>query len=607
MGKTSNINRRNFLKILGGSALSAVAFTNCSPSQKQNILTSKKENGSMTYRTNPSNGDVVSLLGYGCMRWPNTKDNDTGEEIIDQEAVNKLVDYAIEHGVNYFDTSPAYCKGFSERATGIALKRHDRNKFFIATKLSNFSPDTWNYDASIGMYQNSFKELQVDCIDYLLLHGIGMGGVPNFNARYVDNGVLDFLLEERKIGRIRNLGFSFHGDIEVFDYLLENNDKYNWDFVQIQLNYVDWQNAKEVNARNTSAEYLYNELKKRNIPAVIMEPLLGGRLAKLNDSLTKKLKEQRPDDSIASWAFRFAGTPDGILTVLSGMTYMEHLQDNVQTYSPLEPCTESENKLLAEVADLMLHHPTIPCTGCQYCMPCPYGLDIPSIFDHYNKCIDQGNMPIGNHNEEYKRARKAYLVGYDRKVPRLRQADHCIGCNQCKPHCPQTIDIPKQMHRIDNFVEELRRNDADLGSAIIGAQLLRQLDEGRFSCIVENNGDIHTFKQKGVRDLYDLVSNSNSILKQARVADKIVGKGAAALIIRGGATSVYTHSISKSALEMLKNNNIHVSYDNVIEYIINNAGTDMCPLEKRVLDCKTADECWPIIQQFINDLNAGLI
>ena len=179
------------------------------------------------------------------------------------------------------------------------------------------------------MYRRSFQDLQVDYIDYYLLHGIGMGGMEALRSRYLDNGMLDFLLKEREAGRIRNLGFSYHGDIEVFDYLLSRQDELKWDFVQIQLNYLDWKHAKEVNPRNTDAEYLYGELSKRGIPAVIMEPLLGGRLSNVHDHIVARLKQRRPDDSVASWAFRYAGTPEHVLTVLSGMTYMEHLQDNI--------------------------------------------------------------------------------------------------------------------------------------------------------------------------------------------------------------------------------------------------------------------------------------
>lgn len=259
---------------------------------------------------NTNTGDKVSILGFGCMRLPTVSggsardDNDR----IDQDMVNKQVDYAIEHGVNYFDTSPAYCKGLSEHAMGIALSRHPRDSYFIATKLSNFSPDTWKRERAIAMYHNSMKELQVDYIDYLLLHGIGMGGMDALNGRYIDNGVLDYLVKEKEAGRIRNLGFSYHGDVAVFDHLLKMQDegKIHWDFAQIQLNYIDWKHAKEVNPRNTDAEYLYNELEKRGIPVVIMEPLLGGRLAQVNNHLVGKYKSLRPDDSVASWAFRFA-------------------------------------------------------------------------------------------------------------------------------------------------------------------------------------------------------------------------------------------------------------------------------------------------------------
>ncbi len=368
-----------------------------------------------------------------------------------------MVVYALADGVNYFDTSPAYCRGFSERATGIALKRHPRDRYFIATKLSNFSPSTWSREESMKMYRRSFAELQTDYIDYMLLHGVGMGGMEALRGRYLDNGMLDFLLEERRAGRIRNLGFSYHGDIEVFDWLLAHHDTYRWDFVQIQLNYVDWRHAKEVNKRNTDAEYLYGELQKRGIPAVIMEPLLGGRLSNVHDHIAAKLKEYEPSASVASWAFRFAGTWPGVLTVLSGMTYMEHLQDNVRTYSPLVPLTEQDKEFLEQTAQQLLRYPTIPCNDCKYCMPCPYGLDIPAILLHFNKCINEGNMPSSSQDENYRRARRIFLVGYDRSVPRLRQADHCIGCRRCVAHCPQNIDIPRQMRRIDNFVEDLKQ------------------------------------------------------------------------------------------------------------------------------------------------------
>lgn len=457
------MNRRKFMKLLGaGAAVTSAALYGCQSRQdassaSQGVVPTDK----MTYRTNPSTGDKVSLLGFGMMRLPSVGGRSAreGNEGIDQEMVNQMVDYALAHGVNYFDTSPAYCQGQSERATGIALSRHPRDSYYIATKLSNFAPSTWTREASIAMYHNSLKELQTDYIDYMLLHGIGMGsdGMEEFEARYIRNGVLDFLLEERKAGRIRNLGFSYHGDIRVFDHLLAKHEIYRWDFVQIQLNYLDWKYAKQINERNTNAEDLYGELSKRHIPAIIMEPLLGGRLSNVPDNIVAMLKQREPGASVASWAFRFAGSFTGVLTVLSGMTRMEHLQDNLRTYSPLKVLKKEDFAFLQQVADLMMQFDTIPCNDCKYCMPCPYGIDIPAILLHYNKCLNEGNIPAGTQDENYRLARRIYLVSYDRSVPKVRQADHCIGCGQCNPHCPQGIDIPAELHRIDGFVERLKQ------------------------------------------------------------------------------------------------------------------------------------------------------
>ncbi len=466
---SKNIDRRDFLKVLGGGALATAAVaTSCVTKSKEENSTQEPPKGKMTYRTNPNTKDKVSILGYGMMRLPvvggeSARENKDAD--IDQEMVNRQIDYALEHGVNYIDTSPAYCRGLSERATGIALHRHPRDSYFIATKLSNFAPDTWSREVSKEMFENSLKELQVDYVDYLLLHGIGMGenGMQDFYSRYIDNGILDWLVEQREKGRIRNLGFSYHGDIKVFDLALQWHDegKYHWDFAQIELNYLDWHYADEINPRNTDAVYLYGELVKRGIPAVIMEPLLGGRLAKVTDQIMAKMKEREPEKSVASWAFRFAGSQENVLTVLSGMTYMENLRENLCTYSPLVPLTKEENDFLMKIATEFYNLHTIPCNECNYCMPCPYGINIPAVFSHYNKCIADGDMPNkAVQDPDYRRARHAYLVGYDRRVPKLRQANHCIGCGQCVSHCPQRIRIPEEMQKIDQFTEQLKQNKA---------------------------------------------------------------------------------------------------------------------------------------------------
>lgn len=449
-----DMDRRDFLKTAGSAGLimsGLGTFAGCRENSSSHGSESEAT-GEMTYRTNKSNGDKVSILGYGCMRWPMTKD-ENGKDIVDQEATNRLVDYAISHGVNYFDSAPVYLQGQSEAATGEALSRYPRESYFIATKLSNPGGMKPTKEIGIEMYRNSLKSFRTDYIDYYLLHNIS--DINSFNRRFKDNGLIDFLLEERKAGHIRNLGFSFHGNKEGFDELLALHDTYHWDFVQIQLNYLDWRHA---GGRNTNAEYLQQELDKKGIPSIIMEPLLGGRLSKVPQHIADRLKERNPKGSVASWAFRFAGTHPGVLCVLSGMTYMEHLQDNVSTYSPLVPLTQEEMAFLEETAVLMKSYPTIPCNDCKYCMPCPYGIDIPAILLHYNKCVNEGEIAKDSKDTGYAKARRAYLVSYDRAIPKLRQAARCIGCNQCSEHCPQKIDIPKEIHRIDAYIENLRQN-----------------------------------------------------------------------------------------------------------------------------------------------------
>ena len=436
--KDKNISRRTFLKLFGaGTVATATALAGCKEANKaeQQAADEYKNQveppiGKMTYRENPKTKEKVSLLGYGMMRLPTKVDN---SDEFDQEMINKQVDYAIEHGLNYFDTSPVYCQGKSEHCTGIALSRHKRSEYFVATKLSNFNRDYWQREKAIEMYHNSMKELQVDYIDYYLLHSVG-GNYDEFIGRYVENGMMDYLLKEREAGRIRNLGFSFHGLQSVFDQVLATHEQYHWDFVQIELNYLDWDHANEINSRNVDASYLYAELQKRGIPAVIMEPLLGGRLANLPQYLVTELKS--------------------------------HAQDNLLSYCPLVPLTDKEQRYLdTEIAQKIVGLENIPCNDCKYCMPCPYGIDIPAIFIHYNKCKNEGSLPVGVGDPEYRKHRRQYLIGLDRIVPPERQPDHCIGCHQCEPHCPQSIRITRELHKISELIENLKRNPDGISEA----------------------------------------------------------------------------------------------------------------------------------------------
>ena len=443
--------RREFLKYMGAGA-AALALDSCTPKAAKNpgkAATSNKDLHGKMLQNYPG----IGVLGYGCMRWPQ-KRNEQGRNVIDQEEVNRLVDFALEHGVNYFDTSPVYLGGDSERATAEALNRHPRESWLIATKMSVFNATS--YDDCVAMYHKSLDIFKTDHLDYYLLHGIGT--LNDFNTRFKNTGVMEFLLKEREAGHIRNLGFSFHGNQEGFDQIIALHDQYHWDFVQIQMNYVDWEHP---NGRNTRADYLYAELDKREIPIVIMEPLRGGALSDVPAQIADKLKEREPERSIASWAFRYVGSFPRVLTALSGMTYMEHLVDNLETYMDFQPLDDEEKKMLLDIATMMEDYPLVKCTACNYCMPCPYGINIPGIFKFYNDNITAGTYVKSKEQEHYARARRKYLLAYNEAIPTVRQADHCIACRRCEQDCPQNIRIPDELRRIDRYIESLKRETID--------------------------------------------------------------------------------------------------------------------------------------------------
>ena len=443
--KRKDMSRREFLRRVGLGAGSAMAMMAMEPFKAFAQDNVPVKDNRMTYRIQHRTGKQISLLGFGMMRLPN-----------EQEEVNRLVDYAIEHGVNYFDTAPVYKGGRSEILTGEALSRYPREKYFIATKMSNQNQRLWNFDEARKMYETSFKKLKTDYIDYYLLHSIGGGnGVENLRNRFFDNGLLDFLLKEREAGRIRHLGFSYHGDVGAFDYLLDHNDEYHWDFVQIQMNFLDWRHAGSGRKHDADAEYLYNKCEKLGIQCVIMEPLRGGALGNVSEELKNELQKQRPGDSAAKWAFRWVGSFPNVLTALSGMNRMDHLVENVATFSPIEICTEAENQLLAHIADTIAGFPTIPCTTCEYCMPCPYGVNIPGNFAYYNETVNQHILPLPDKQAaDYMEKKQQFIDGYQKALPDMKTwARSCEDCEACLPKCPQQIRIPNQLARI---VETLR-------------------------------------------------------------------------------------------------------------------------------------------------------
>ncbi|MBP5538624.1 MAG: aldo/keto reductase [Bacteroidales bacterium] len=445
------MDRRDFIKtsLAAGGAL---ALSSCT------LEGNGLQTGKMEMRIHPETGEAVSLLGMSCMPRPLVSMPDAQRNEIDQEAVNQLVDYALEHGVNFFETAPVNGREGKEEATAAALLRHPREKYLIATKLPGPNGNK-SLEEGQEMVENTLSVFQTDHIDYLSLDFVC--NADDLTVRFLDNGLLDWLLEQRRNGRIRHLGFSFHGPKEGFDELLALHGQYHWDFVGIQMNYLDWKHAaltSERPYRMANAEYLYGELEARNIPVVAMEPLLGDRLAQLPQGPVMRLKSREPERSTAFWAFRFCGSFPHVLTIVSGMTYMEELQDNIKSVSNFKPLSESELAFLEETASLILNFPTIPCTACQYCMPCPYGLDIPGIFAHHNECINEDHIPQDAMSPAYRKARRTYLISYERQIPGRRQAAYCVGCGECTLHCPQGINIPVQMRKIDRYTEKLRKN-----------------------------------------------------------------------------------------------------------------------------------------------------
>lgn len=399
-------------------------------------------------------GETLGMLGLGCMRLPSLPSSGGGQggwgrrQALDQNAVNEMVDYAIAHGVNYFDTAPAY--GESEVVVGKALARHPRSSFKIATKISNMSGNT-SLEQGKQMFETSLKNLQVDYIDFLLLHNLQ--NLSGFNTRFRNNKLFDWLLEQKSKGRIRHIGFSFHGSNADLPKLV---DLYNWDFVQIQLNYVDW---KEMSGGfgsgqgETSSEFLYNYLVGKGIPVLVMEPVKGGALANVSDGVAAVMRERHPDLTPAANALSYVGSLPGVMVTLSGMSNMEQLKENVSLFTDFKPFDEKEMAFMLTVADLYKSKGQIPCTACRYCMPCPAGVDIPGNFKIYNSA-SEAFASEDTARKDIADKRKAFLKLYNEQDKGIR-ADACVSCNSCLPKCPQHISIPTHMQRISELVKQI--------------------------------------------------------------------------------------------------------------------------------------------------------
>lgn len=364
----------------------------------------------MEYRNLERLGVSPSLLGFGCMRFPLNEDG----SICEPEA-EKMLDTAIEAGVTYIDTAYPYHNGDSEPFLGRVLKKYNRKDFFLATKLPIWNVK--NLEDAKRLFQEQLDRLQVDYIDFYLLHCLDKEKWQTV----LDLGLIPYFEEMKRQGKIRFFGFSFHDDYEVFETIATYR---SWDFCQIQYNYID----TDIQAGDKG----YALTEKLGIPLVIMEPVKGGSLAQLPEDVTEPFKKARPDSSISSWALRWVASKPNVKVVLSGMSTMEQVEDNLHTFGNFEPLTQKESELVSQVAYAIKKRTKNGCTGCAYCMPCPFGVDIPKNFRIWNDLSMYGNK---------EKAKQAFFQELDVSA----RADQCKKCGKCETVCPQSIAIRENL------------------------------------------------------------------------------------------------------------------------------------------------------------------
>ncbi len=365
----------------------------------------------MDYTTLEKLGARVSRLGFGCMRFPTTPEGQ-----IDEPRAAAMLEHAYRAGVNYFDTAFFYHNRTSEAFLGRALKAFPRESFYLATKLPLAIIES--FEQAKEIFEGQFVSLDTDYFDFYLLHALNR---ERFDFA-VKAGILDFLIEQQKSGRIRHLGFSFHDDYDAFEYILTYRD---WDFCQIQFNYMD----VDVQAGMKG----YKLAEKLGVPMIVMEPVKGGSLATLSDEVTAPFRRERPELSVASWAIRWVASLPNCRIILSGMSDEAQVEDNLKTFDHVEPLTERELAVVDEVREAIRARVFVGCTACRYCMPCPFGVDIPRNFRMMNDFAMYGNEKrLSNFWEDLGEGR----------------ADRCKQCGKCETVCPQELPIRKKLHEI---------------------------------------------------------------------------------------------------------------------------------------------------------------
>lgn len=365
---------------------------------------------------NKFKGLDISALGMGTMRYPVI---DGKESQIDVDRAREMIAYAMEQGVNYYDTAWGYHGGNSELVTGELLKEYPRENFYLATKFPGY--DVTNMDKVVEIFAKQLEKCQVEYFDFYLIHNVCEANIDYYlDEKY---GIMEHLLKQKSEGRIRFLGFSFHGAYDVTKRFLEKYGQH-MEFAQIQLNWLDWEFQK--------AKDQMELLRQYNLPVIVMEPLRGGKLANLSEEDGAKLKALRPEETVPGWAFRFIQSIPEVFVTLSGMSNLEQTKENLKTYETHEPLTEEEKQVLFEIGKDMTGKISLPCTACRYCTShCPQELDIPMILDAYNEfCFTGGGFLA------------PMLMG---TLPEEKKPSACIGCKACEAVCPQQLKIADTM------------------------------------------------------------------------------------------------------------------------------------------------------------------
>ena len=368
-------------------------------------------------------GLKLSALGMGAMRLPVIDGDDSR---IDEAAAKEMVGWAMEHGINYYDTAWGYHDGKSETVMGNLLAEYPRESFYLATKFPGY--DLSNMDKVEEIFEEQLKKCKVEYFDFYLFHNVCEMNIDAYLDR--SHGIYEYLMKQKEAGRIRHLGFSAHGSREVIERFLEAYGK-DMEFCQLQINYLDW-NFQDAKGK-------VELLKQHNIPVWVMEPLRGGRLASLAETEEAKLKTLRPDETVPAWAFRFLQSIPEVTMILSGMSNLEQLKQNIRTFEKDSPLNDREMETLLTIADGMVKKKSLPCTACHYCVShCPQELNIPELLSLYNEhCFTEGGFiaPMA-------------LAAY----PQEKLPSACIGCRSCEAVCPQQIKISEAM---SDFAEKL--------------------------------------------------------------------------------------------------------------------------------------------------------